>query len=67
VTRAVTLVGYGVLLAALLAWEAAGRWRRRSPTLGASLSWVARRRPGRWLLLAAWLWLGWHTFVRSGA
>jgi hypothetical protein len=65
VTRSVTLAGYAVLLAALLAAEAVGRRWRRSPTLADVLTSVTRPRPGRWLLLAGWLWVGWHLFVRA--
>ena len=32
----------------------------------AALAQIVRPRPGRLPLLAAWLWLGWHLFVRAG-
>ncbi len=63
-TRAHTLAGYAViaLLAAGYQWSA---WRgQRTATLGRVVSWVATRPPARWLLLGAWLWLGWHLFAR---
>jgi hypothetical protein len=66
VTRGLTLAGYAVLAAAVTAYELAGRVWRRTPTLGRAVSWLSARRGGRWLLLAGWLWLGWHLFVRSG-
>jgi hypothetical protein len=64
-TRAVTLAGYALLAAALAGLELAGLFWRRSPTLGDTVTALARRRAGRWVLLAGWLWLGWHLFVRS--
>lgn len=35
------------------------------PTFGAAASSLARWRLARWFLLSGWVWLGWHTFVRS--
>ena len=64
-SRAVTLAGYAVLAAALVACQVAALVTRRVPTLGQVASGVARRPGGRWILLAAWLWVGWHLFVRS--
>jgi hypothetical protein len=64
-TRAVTLAGYALLAAALAGLELAGLVWRRIPTLGDTVAALARRRAGRWVLLAGWLWLGWHLFVRS--
>ena len=66
-SRAVTLVGYWVLAAALLACQLASVVSRRVPSVGQFVSLVASRRAGRWLLLAGWLWMGWHLFVRTSA
>jgi Family of unknown function (DUF6186) len=30
----------------------------------AALRWLQRRSAGRWAVLLAWWWLGWHLFVR---
>jgi hypothetical protein len=65
VTREVTLVGYAVLAAALGCCQLLGLLTRRVPTLGQVVAVVTGHRWGRWVLLAAWLWLGWHVFVRS--
>ena len=65
-TRTATLVGYALIAVALLAYQLAGlRWRR-TPTIGEALAHLTRRRPARCALLAGWLWLGWHVFVRAG-
>ena len=62
-----TLVGYCVIAAALLACQVTSVVSRRVPSIGQMASLVASRRAGRWLLLAGWLWMGWHLFVRTSA
>lgn len=37
----------------------------RVPTLGDAAGYALRPRAGRLLVLAGWVWLGWHVFVRS--
>lgn len=64
-SRTTTLVGYGLIVAALAGCQVASVVRRRIPTIGQAASVVISRRAGRWLLLAGWLWVGWHLFVRS--
>lgn len=66
-SRTITLVGFGVIAAALVACQVASLMSGRIPTIGRVISLVASRRPARWLLLSAWLWAGWHLFVRSHA
>lgn len=66
-SRTVTLVGYCVIAAALLACQVASRVSCHIPSIGQFVSLVASRRAGRWLLLAGWLWMGWHLFVRTSA
>jgi hypothetical protein len=65
-TRTVTLAGFAALIAAMIAYQALGLVRRRTATLGHAVAVLARNRIGRPLLLVAWLWLGWHLFVRGG-
>ena len=65
-TRTVTLAGYAALTALLVLFQVAGLVWRRTPTLGQALAVVTRRPAVRWLLLAGWLWLGAHLFVRTG-
>jgi hypothetical protein len=62
-SRSVTLLGYVLLVLAAVAVEVAARWRG-SGTFGDALTVTLRSRAARLALLAAWLWLGWHVFVR---
>jgi hypothetical protein len=64
-SRTITLAGFAVIALAMLGYELAGLIFRRTPTLGDALNLVTRSRPGRWIVLGAWLWLGWHLFVRA--
>lgn len=64
-SRTTTLVGYCVIAAALLGCQLVALVSRGIPSIGEVASLVAGRRAGRWLLLAWWLWVGWHLFVRS--
>ena len=65
-TRTITLAGYAALAVALAAFQLTGLVWRRSPTLGQAVAVVMRWRAVRWLVLAGWLWLGCHLFVRTG-
>jgi Family of unknown function (DUF6186) len=62
-SRFVTLLGYAVLALAAIGIDVAAR-RRSSGTFGDALTRTLGWRPARFVLLAAWLWLGWHLFVR---
>jgi hypothetical protein len=67
-TRAITFVGYGVILVAAGAWAVAATRHPNWMTLPET--WVAatRRRPVRVAIVIGWIWLGWHLFARgSGA
>jgi hypothetical protein len=64
-SRTVTLWGYAVLAVAALAYQAAGLLLRRTVTLGQAVRRLKRSAAVRPLLLAGWLWLGWHTFIRG--
>jgi len=63
-SRAATLWGYALLALAIVAYQVAGLVLGRTATLGQALRRVARVPAGRFVLLAGWLWAGWHTFVR---
>ena len=63
-SRAVTLWGYALLAVAIVAYQGAGLVLGRTATLAQALRRVTRVPAGRYVLLAAWLWAGWHTFVR---
>jgi hypothetical protein len=63
-SRALTLAGYAVLAAAIAAYELRAR-RRGTATFANALALVVRSPAGRVVLLAGWLWFGWHLFVRA--
>lgn len=63
-SRTVTLAGYVILALAAVLIEARARTSGRA-TFGDAVSAALRPWPGRLLILAGWLWLGWHTFVRG--
>jgi NaMN:DMB phosphoribosyltransferase len=62
--RAVTLAGFAVLAAIAVGLEAAARRSARLCTFGQAFGWLLRHSALRLLVLAAWLWFGWHLFVR---
>ena len=66
-SRTITLAGFALLAAAGLASELAGRLGRRTPTLPQAMVVLIRRPLPKGLVLIAWLWLGWHLFVRGPA
>ena len=62
-TRLVTLVGYAVIAASAVGVELAAR-RRGDGMFGDALAAALGRWEVRTIIVAAWLWLGWHVFVR---
>jgi hypothetical protein len=63
--RAVILAGWVVLAVTAAAVELRARARpSRLVTLGAAVALAFRIRFVRFAVLAGWLWLGWHLFVR---
>ncbi len=63
--RAITIGGFVAVIAALVTLEILGRRKiGRIPTLSEWLGYIMRPRAGRALILAGWLWLGWHFFAR---
>ncbi len=63
-SRSLTLAGYVVLATGAVGLEGAARRWGRVATFRAALSAAVRRPSVRVAVLAAWLWLGWHLFVR---
>ena len=63
-TRVLTFAGYAVIVAAMVVWELVARKRGRA-TSAHTLAVVSGHWVGKWITLAAWLWLGWHVFVRA--
>ena len=64
-TRHVATAGYVVLVSAMVILQVSAVLGGRFPTLGSTLRLVTAGRTGRLIVLAAWLWLGWHLFVRG--
>jgi Family of unknown function (DUF6186) len=64
-SEAVTLVGYAVVVAAMAALEARARRRPNGPTAGRVLGVLLRSPVAQLAAGAAWLWVGWHLFVRA--
>ena len=64
-SRTITLWGYALLAAAAVAYQAAGLLLRQTATLGQAIRRLKRIPGARPMLLASWLWLGWHTFIRG--
>jgi Family of unknown function (DUF6186) len=64
-TRVITIIGFSVVIAALAVLEiVARRPGSRIPPVGEWLGYLMRPKAGRFLLLAGWVWLGWHYFSR---
>jgi Family of unknown function (DUF6186) len=64
--RPIALVGWLVIVAALLAWQGIGLLIDEGwPTLTDFLRASMRPLLGRVVLFGLWLWLGWHLFVRD--
>jgi hypothetical protein len=65
--HALGLAGWAVVLGLGLAWEGFGLVfaREHWPSMSDLLRGMSRPLAGRWLLLALWIWLGWHLFVRG--
>jgi hypothetical protein len=64
-TRPVTIAGYVVLATAMAAYQTLGLLLGKTATLGQAVAALRRSRTGRVSLLATWLWVGWHLFVRA--
>ena len=64
-SRAITLVGFIAVAVALVAYEMRSRGRGRA-TIADAFATVLRNRVGYFFVLAAWLWVGWHLFARTG-
>jgi len=64
-SRTVTLAGFVVLATAMITYQVLGLVRHGTATVGQAVATLLGSRCGRPVLLAAWLWLGWHLFVRG--
>jgi hypothetical protein len=59
------VVIWGVVWSALVALQVVTARSDRADSIGPIVQFVRRWWVGRWILLAAWVWLGWHLFVRT--
>ena len=64
-SETLTLLGYGAVLVAVALLEARARRRPDGPTAGRVLAVLLRSPAAQVLAASAWLWLGWHLFVRA--
>ena len=63
--RHTTLLVWAVLGATMVAGQLVAMLSRgRVPGLGTLFGRVVSNHVGRWLLVLAWMWLGWHAFAR---
>jgi hypothetical protein len=63
--RTAIIAGFAAILALLIATDVlARRAGSRVQPLSAALAAALRSRGGRVVVLAAWLWLGWHFLAR---
>lgn len=62
--RNLAFAGYAVIFGAMAALQLWGLAKRRTATMGELVGVMVRSPAVRWLLIAAWLWWGWHGFVR---
>lgn len=64
--RPIAVVGWLVIVAALLVWQGVGLVRDAGwPTLTDYFRAFMQPAFGRIVLSGLWLWLGWHLFVRD--
>jgi len=64
--RTLAIAGWAVILTALFTWQTLGllhgpEW----PTMSDMLRALMRTPVARWALFGAWLWIGWHVFIRG--
>jgi hypothetical protein len=64
-SRDLIVAGYLLIAFAGAILELTARLGHRVLTLGQAVSSINAVRGGRWVLLIAWLWAGWHFFVRA--
>ena len=64
-SRTVTLAGYAILAVGVLTQQLVAILGRRTATIEQALKPLRRSLPGRLVLLATWMWVGWHLFVRG--
>ena len=67
-SRTITFVGFGLILVAMITWATVAALVPSWMSLPDAFRVLTRRRAVRLLVVAGWIWLGWHLFARgSGA
>lgn len=67
-SRTITFVGFGPILVAMITWATVAALVPSWMSLPDAFRVLTRRRAVRLLVVAGWIWLGWHLFARgSGA
>jgi hypothetical protein len=64
-SRAITYLVWALLAACFVAAIVVSLTTKRIPTIDRAIRSLVRRRYVQVMCLAAWLWAGWHFFVRS--
>ena len=64
-SRALTFIGFGVIVGAAVIWEILAILRPRRVTIGQVQRWLMKSVTFRILLFAFWAWLGLHLFARG--
>jgi hypothetical protein len=64
VTRTATYAVYAAIFVAVVAAEVVAR-RSQRMTFADLVRRICRNRAGQVAVLAGWLWIGWHLFVRA--
>ena len=67
-SRTVSFVGFGVIVVLMITWATVAALVPNWMSLPDAFKVLTRRRWLRILVVAGWIWLGWHLFARgSGA
>lgn len=64
-SRALTFLGFAVIIGAAAAWQVAAIISPRRATIGRMQRWVMGSLGARIVLFAFWAWLGLHLFARG--
>jgi hypothetical protein len=64
-SRAITLIGFAVIVGAAIVWEIVATLHPRWVTVGQVQRWLMRSFAFRVFLFGLWAWLGLHLFARG--
>ena len=64
-SRALTFIGFAVIVGAAIVWEIVALTRARTVTLGEVQRWLMKSFGFRIALFVFWAWLGVHLFARG--